>query len=443
MRYVVICFLLFLQLHVTAQIVSSYSVADSVTYSNFLNKDYKALQKNGKAALKQDIDFFYLRMRMGISYYEQEKYEQALSHFRKAYEMNPSDSLLNEYLYFCLMFTNRTDEAKLFARKQTDRFKEKVHFDEQQSTDLAGSFEKVGLFAGVLINNQNKGSEKKTPKDALYTEKSVQKNNYFASVYFENRIKKRLHLYNSLSYYRIQSLGSITSDSIRSDERKFNNDVWTYTIGATYTVKHSIQLGGFINYNRESSDYMMAVYDTGTFKLVYKNFAKNSNTYTIGLNAGFRIKNWGLGLAMGAGNLAGGNQYLCEGTILWYPFGNTKLYTVTTLSYLNNNKQDQYIINQTIGGKLSKRIWGEIQAGYGNHQNYFSGSGLKVFNTVEPVTFNSTLDLRFVLGKMTLIPVYSYQIRESSRYLYYPNDYIVVKKNYANHIIKLAAIWNF
>jgi tetratricopeptide (TPR) repeat protein len=428
---------------VRAQKVRSYEEVDSITYENLLTKDYKALKKNGTAALKQGVDFCFLRMRMGISFYEQEKYEQALTHFRKAYIMNPADSVVTEYLYYCLIFTQRMDEARMFARKQTDQFRKKINYVEKQSSDIAGSFEKIGVFAGALINNPKPGNERKLIQEAIYSEKTIQKNNYFASVYFENIIKKRLHLYNSMSYFRIQSLGTIKSDSLSSAETKNGNNVWTYTLGVMYTIKNSIQLGGFVNYNRESSDYLMVVYDENSYKLFNKNIVYNANTYSVGLNASFRIKNWGLGVAVGAGNLSGGNQYLCEGTVLWYPLGNTKLYTVTTLSYLNNNKQNQYIINQTVGGRLTKRIWGEINAGYGNHQNYFSGNGLKVFNTAEPVMFNSSVDLRFIFGKMALIPSYGYQIRESSRYLYYPEDYKVVKKNYSNHIIKLAAIWNF
>ncbi len=40
----------------------------------------------GKIALKQDMDFYYLRMRMGIARYNQKKYRQASGHFKQALE---------------------------------------------------------------------------------------------------------------------------------------------------------------------------------------------------------------------------------------------------------------------------------------------------------------------------------------------------------------------
>ena len=65
----------------------------------------------GKIALKQDMDFYYLRMRMGIARYNQKKYRQACGHFKHALELNQADPLALEYLYYSLLFSGQSEQA--------------------------------------------------------------------------------------------------------------------------------------------------------------------------------------------------------------------------------------------------------------------------------------------------------------------------------------------
>ena len=60
---------------------------DAQTYSLWQKKDWNGLIAAGKKALKADIDFYYLRVRMGIAYYEKKNYHMALLHFEKAYKL--------------------------------------------------------------------------------------------------------------------------------------------------------------------------------------------------------------------------------------------------------------------------------------------------------------------------------------------------------------------
>lgn len=54
----------------------SYNKVDSLTYTQFIMGRYNELEKTGKAALDQNIDFYYLRMRLGIAQYETHHYEK-------------------------------------------------------------------------------------------------------------------------------------------------------------------------------------------------------------------------------------------------------------------------------------------------------------------------------------------------------------------------------
>ena len=78
----------FFAINATAQ---SFMKIDSATYAQYLERDWPALIRNGRKALGQGVDYYYLRMRMGIAFYEQKNYRTASGHFRKALEFNNGD----------------------------------------------------------------------------------------------------------------------------------------------------------------------------------------------------------------------------------------------------------------------------------------------------------------------------------------------------------------
>lgn len=55
---------------VNAQSNLSSTQIDSLTYQQYLNKDYESLIETSKAARRQNIDFYYLNYRTAIAYYE-------------------------------------------------------------------------------------------------------------------------------------------------------------------------------------------------------------------------------------------------------------------------------------------------------------------------------------------------------------------------------------
>jgi hypothetical protein len=69
MRKILIALLLLSLCSINAQQLTQEQV-DSETYASFINKEYKTTIKIGKQSIKAGVDFYYLRYRMGVSYYE-------------------------------------------------------------------------------------------------------------------------------------------------------------------------------------------------------------------------------------------------------------------------------------------------------------------------------------------------------------------------------------
>ena len=51
----------------------SYKQVDSTTYALFLKQDWKSVLEMGKKSQKEGIDFYYLKVRMGVSYFKEGK----------------------------------------------------------------------------------------------------------------------------------------------------------------------------------------------------------------------------------------------------------------------------------------------------------------------------------------------------------------------------------
>ncbi|MCX6268797.1 MAG: hypothetical protein NTW16_15835, partial [Bacteroidetes bacterium] len=82
-----------------------------VTYRCYLDKKWDSVILVGKQALRQDIDYYYLRVRMGIAYFEKAAYFPAATHLKKARQFNSDDPVIASYLYYAYLYSNRVEEA--------------------------------------------------------------------------------------------------------------------------------------------------------------------------------------------------------------------------------------------------------------------------------------------------------------------------------------------
>ncbi|MEI2421960.1 tetratricopeptide repeat protein, partial [Arthrospira platensis SPKY2] len=78
----------------------TYADVERLTYQAFIDGQYDKVKKIGQEALAQNFDYFDLRLRLGIVYFREQHFDNALLHFEKAHQMNPQDAVLQEFLYF-------------------------------------------------------------------------------------------------------------------------------------------------------------------------------------------------------------------------------------------------------------------------------------------------------------------------------------------------------
>ena len=118
---------IFLYLAITrlqAQNATDYIKIDKQTYDAFTKKDWKQVTDIGKEALTEGVDYYFLRYRLGVAFYEQKQYRAAIAHFEKALIFNQFDEVSKEYLYYAYLSSERFSDAEKLSktmRKDTQK----------------------------------------------------------------------------------------------------------------------------------------------------------------------------------------------------------------------------------------------------------------------------------------------------------------------------------
>ncbi len=94
---------------------------DRITYQLYQDGAWSELAREGKEGLRHDLDYYYLRMRLGIAFYALEKYQGAVPHFRKALRFDPSSTAAREYLVNSLIMSGRPQAARMFVSAENAR----------------------------------------------------------------------------------------------------------------------------------------------------------------------------------------------------------------------------------------------------------------------------------------------------------------------------------
>lgn len=176
-RLIIVAFLFFCFV-CSAQTEFNFKTVEDSSYTLYLKKDWKQLEKFGAQAIKNKIDYFYLRERIGIAFYEQQKYQLSAPQFEKAKAFNSSDELTQEYLFYSYSFNNRYDEA--------------LHLTKNFSTDLR---KKTKTEKPAPINLGQLDFTVKVPENS-----SIATPYYLFSLGFNHRITRGYSAFHSYSF---------------------------------------------------------------------------------------------------------------------------------------------------------------------------------------------------------------------------------------------------
>jgi len=418
---------------VRAQNKLDYTSSDITTYRQFLNSSWDSLIITGNNHLKSGIDYQYLRLRLGIAYYEKQNYAMAIKHFTKALDFNPTDALAIEYLYFANLFISNDFEAKLWARcLSQSRLVElgiKSRFIEGYSSDI--TYNAVPSKEIPELSNSTASGTQQMPRNFINANISIK--------HFLSPRLKIIHgytfLYKNSEYYIKEASTSTKYTSYILQNQYFITAIAYpfkgFQISAAYhqlwiSVPIKTSSSGMWRKNASASSF------SNTFDYSFSASALQS----------FRLFNIGYTYTQSALNSYKQKQH----TLLLgiYPLGNLNFYLQNRIILFNENsasEKNSIIFGGTIGVKVANHLWAEANIITGTIKNLSDYGSYIIYNDVNTIKFKSGASLLFPLNSGKII---------SLRVSYYNAESVLSGNQSADNKVSYPSVsitggisWNF
>jgi len=439
---------------------------DSITYAQYTSKQWKDLVKTGKKAQKIDSSFYYLKLRMGVAYYELGNYRKAIKYFEQTLKETPKDAFIEEFLYYSYLFSGRKADAVKFSKNMNKDVKkrEKIH----KPRLVQGVQAEGGYFMNKDYNNLvsvDNDLLEDNDESYIYAEQLVPKDYKYANFGLTHSINNSITFFHSYTNLQIQKLQQYHTYEYENDEYgyikdsvKTINDTIVTTVQHQYYASVNIQLKhglsiipAFHFLNTTNTNYTFN-YDTVTHGQYFTNGKTYLNSYLFYLGIVKECRLFTLGVSASYSNLNNKKQIQPGVSLIYYPFGNTNLYTGSYVYYQMNKmpgkrggKEENIVFSQKIGVKLFK-VWLEGTAMIGNLSEFNDAGGFVVYNNTDKIQqkFEGVLIIPLFKGKADISLRYQ-NVSFKSNIIRMKNKEDAYNKefNYINNLFIGGLSWRF
>ncbi len=392
---------------------------DSISYWQYLEKDYVGLIETAKNAALNGVDFYYLTYRTAIAYYELKNYAKAIGYYRKALLETPQDEGLNSGLYYAYLLSGQRINADIL-------------WEENSKKKITAYPFKLSIinYAGVSGGYIASGN-KETTENEQYQYRDM----YYGDFKIGFNLNERWKLHLGAQFYN--------TDYVKYNQGAASNadalSQYAFIGAMDYTLNNSWQwglAGAFYkieNNNKTNSGNGNGLSNKANFASAYSGllFINKRFTYVQPEISG------------AFSNFGGYNQYQTAFNLMWYPLGNVDLYSATTGAFIYNTggyEQRQLVFSEKIGLKTAKNLWLEGMASFGNHANYITNHAFLTYDTYDPIKLMAGATATYYFSHLNIFLTYQYQQREAT---IYKNSNFLNSKKYDNHLINLGLLWSF
>lgn len=428
MRKLILILLIIFSSRVFSQEKLTFESVNDKTYNFYLKKNWKELINLAEKAISQDIDFYYLRYRLGIAYYETEKYYSAIKNLKNVFDINPDDDELNSYLYYSHLLSGRPDEAEFYFSELSGREKDRIR--PLNNSFMNNLFAESGFASNNDINKNESADIDGT--DDYYGEQTLN-GNYF---YFRTGLKqipfKRVSIKYNYSYLNLKKTKVISyndlkiSDDYSQKQNQFYNEI-TFSLGNGVLVSPA---GHYVNV---SDNTIFAEYDSAAYvfdslsnnyrleEVFYTINRKDSelNNFVLSIDVNKHFAKFKAGINASFSQLNYDHQSQIGASFSYLPMENLNFYTVSNLVLHNQNSISNLIFTQQIGGSFTREFYYNAFFTFGNINNYNEQNGALVYNNPDVTTskFGAELNYYFPFNLNAYI-VYLMQFKEKKYFEY-------------------------
>jgi hypothetical protein len=447
-----------------AAVNPDFATVDRLTYRCYEEKKWDSVILVGEQALQQNIDYYYLRTRIGISYFNKSRYFPASIHLKKAREFNSQDPIIADYLYYAYAFSNQADQALKLEPFMTNEARESINNVVQD----------VHVESGYTLSSNANPANLATlmEKDSIYGEQDLYGNSFYSNLGLKLRVSKRVNL--SLAYNYLNFTKTKYIQYGRGEEKLINIQDTTlffiqppdsgqwYNYGYQWAAfdtsfryhvsQHELHISasfapgsGFrimpafhfmhVAYTMTNSSYRTDTIEAPLFHSIYTNityywsypqlnysFSQKDTSFNNYVAALAITKDFGLfniGLSGSWSNLNGKKQKQIGAALTYYPLRNLNLYGTTAVTGFMQGKNKRLLYSQVIGAKITSWMWGEANFYYGDYTNANIFNGSVVYNNSDIINYRGGATLIFLVGKhIRLSLIYQYFNKESQQIYY-------------------------
>lgn len=377
--------------------------ADALTYRYYLEQKWDSLTDAGKTFLRDGIDFYYLRMRIGIAYYEKHKYSHAIPHFRKALQFDSSSQVAMEYLYYSYLFLNRDMDAHLTGTYLSTGTQERLgiqpRFISGVSTDYTYRTFRPEPYSFPL-------------SDAPEGKQQMPEQMHNLNLTFTQFVGRRVRLIHSLTNFKQQST---YYEKTSAKDYLFTSwlNQYQYYLNFSICPLPSFKISAWGHYIYLHYPYVFERYSNRT-QILYT----SENDYLAGVSAKLTSRFITIDYTYNQAWFFSLHTQQHTVGIETYPLGNLNLYITYNLNFVKQNLENNFYSIQQIsaGLKMTSKCWSEIGFSKGKMYNFSDAMGYIVYNQENPYTLLVHAKLYFVPSSRWSIYMKGSFLRGESRF---------------------------
>jgi len=458
---------------------------DSITYNAYLTADWDKVLSTGKKAVKDGIDYYYLRQRMGIAYFSKENYRAASRQFVAAAKHDPGNEITQNLLYYSLLYSGQFPEAFYTTGSLNEKMRKLSNIPK------TGFVTSLDLETGPeFSNNFDENALGKLPSGQDLQYQDLYGNSYHTNLGTALQLLPRVSLYAAYSnviiekktmmQYALNRPDSIVEQEwgfikyfparpeIESSEYKYRlrqNSAYLRSniyLGNGWSVVPSAHYTQFNTKKVVVQDHSKIVQDTAYYiasidsvsylqyyyvdlQLAAEDFSDDLFVIFLGINK--RLLYFDLGVFGSWSNMYGRSQYQYGINLSYYPLGNLRFYGNTNLKGFTEENDTHFIFSQLVAGRLTGFLWAEAFGTFGNLKGTNESDAFLVYNITDDIDLKTGLNLIFVLSPAVKLSLtYQYLQKTGFRYTYGPGNKPrekIQELEYINQSIIGGLKWNF
>ena len=399
---------------------------DSTTYSLYLKQDWKSIIALGKQARFGGIDFYYLKVRMGIAYFKENKMFSAIQLLEEAYTMDSNNVVVQDYLYWAYRYSGLIMESRLFYSKMTDTQKDKIKLNLPFVSDV--SFNILATYNldynEMLLTDAN---------SEIGDFRFIRKNQQMFLLRMSHPLIKRINLFHEFTLIPTTSVQQENVGGVL-ENKTYKGTEFRYYADVTVSLGNRWYLDSYLNIISGKYDNLNDANISSSSKITYTDLVFGGSL----TKASYFIRN---SINVSVSDLNGFSQFQAGYSLSLYPLGSTLVVPFGSLQYKNQDADSNMVFTGGLYVILNKILltgFGTV----GNMNNFTANKGAIIYN--QPGTALNEFGGSFkYLGENSILKVgYSFMKMEDN---YYNDNFEITSKTFEfnQHSLTAGITWIF